>query len=800
MPAHPSSESKLIRSFYTRISENQSRKATQLYNDWKLHWEALHGPLGRKKSARKDVLAKRYGLPEEDLDTAALLYSIYTYYVVRLRLRAYLDLTERSHEGPVTGDQVLNLLNEILTEKTFSNHGVENFAGAELFGWVTDCADDNMLGGLRVEFQREFARQAAPQIERPRDDVRSLFQSLIPKQFRHSVGAHYTPDWLADYVLFKLEYVVSDSERTRLVDPHCGSGTFLIAALRRAYRAKQVSSSDDWHSLLSDGIRGFDVDPVAAIAAKTNLLSFVRWLISIGQYRIEKPLRLPIFLADTICSANNPSEPKLFSEEIAEQKQAGLFDYVVGNPPWVNWEYLPNSYKELIKPMWPRLGLVDFKGTDKAFSKVDLSVLATYVAGDDFLKPTGKLGFILPQSIFKSPKNSKGFRRFQLGAAGPQLKVLHVDDLSATSVFEQASNRPAILFLEKGAPTIYPVPYATWEATTRQVDSEHWTTWSDAASTFEIRLEQAQPVDANDRTSSWVHAPESVLKSYHAIAGVCPYRARTGVFTGGANGVFYLQRLCSLANGNLLVKNIVERTRRITPALEVELEPTFIYPFLRGRDVDSWHASVDSNRLILCPHTRETGMKPVGPKELERIARKTYSYFLNLRDVLEARQGFAGFDRDSFAAGFYTLLRIGDYTFKPFKVVWRYISKTFKCCVVEPAWLGGRLVPVLPQEKLMLIGFNEPLEAYYVCGMLSSTPIRSAIESRMVGTQISASVIEHIGIPKFDANNARHIAIADACRRGHKTKLNVNTELDFIDEQVSALMSRVRPALAATTR
>jgi hypothetical protein len=251
------------------------------------------------------------------------------------------------------------------------------------------------------------------------------------------------------------------------------------------------------------------------------------------------------------------------------------------------------------------------------------------------------------------------------------------------------------------------------------------------------------------------------------------------------------------------VRNSVERTRRKTPEVEVELETTFIYPFLRGRDVDAWRASVDSNRLILCPHTPETGMKPVKPNELARRAPKTFSYFLNARDALKARRGFAGFDRESFAAAFYTLLRIGDYTFKPYKVVWRYISKTFKSCVVEPAWVGGRLVPVLPQEKLMLIGFDEPLEAYYVCGMLSSTLIRSAIESRMVGTQISASVIEHIGVPKFDANNSRHVAIAEACRKGHKTKsaeLNINNELRLIDEEVTALISRARPVLAATTR
>ena len=742
MPAKLSSESRLIRSLYSRISPTQLPKANQLFSIWKTHWESLHGPVGRKKSARKDVLAKRYDLPADDLDAAALLFAIDTYYVIRLRWKAYISLT---NDRSLTSYPTLTILNKVLSADTFTELGIENYGGGELFEWVIESADEEILSGLAETYSCEFTRQTTPAI--PRDDVRPLFQSLIPKQFRHSAGAHYTPDWLADYILHKLDY-----SKGRLVDPHCGSGTFLIAALRRAHATKQVSSCDEWHALLSQGICGFDVDPVATIASKTNLLIFVSWLISKGLYRLEKPLRLPIFKADTISSSKCDS---------------AVFDYVVGNPPWVNWEYLPNSYKELIKPMWPKLGLVDFKGIDKAFSKVDLSVLATYVACNDFLKPGGKLGFVLPQSIFKSLKNAKGFRRFQL-ADGPQLKVLHVDDLSGTSVFEQASNRPAILFLEKGLQTTYPVTYATWEGTARQVDSEQWTTWSEAASSFTVRMEKAQPVDVNDPTSSWVHAPETVLSNYNAIAGTCPYRARTGVFTGGANGVFYLQRLSTLKTGNLLVRNIIDRTRRRTPEVEVELEPTFVYPFLRGRDVDSWRAAVDSNRLILCPHTQQTGMRPVKPNELEEIAPKTYSYLQNLRDVLEARQGFAGFDRDSFAAGFFTLLRIGDYTFKPFKVVWRYISKTFKCCVVEPVWLDGRLVPVLPQEKLMLIGFDEPLEAYYVCGMLSSTPIRSAIESRMVGTQISASVIEHIGMPKFDSNNPNHIAIAEACRSGHK--------------------------------
>ena len=292
---------KLIRSFYTRTSSEQFPKANQPYSVWKTHWESLHGPVGRKKSARKDVLAKRYDLPHEDLDAAALLYAIDTYYVIRLRLKAYMSLTNDS-SLPVS-----TLLNKVLRAETFADLGIENYGGGELFDWVSDCAEDDILTGL--------IQQETTEIYEPRDRVRSLFQSLVPKQFRHSAGAHYTPEWLADYVLLKLNY-----EGGRLVDPHCGSGTFLIAALRRAYAAKRMSCSE-WHGLLSDGICGFDVDPVATIAAKTNLLVFVSWLISTGQYRLEKPLRLPIFCADTIHTEQKPTE---------------LFDYVVGNPPWVN--------------------------------------------------------------------------------------------------------------------------------------------------------------------------------------------------------------------------------------------------------------------------------------------------------------------------------------------------------------------------------------------------------------------------------------------------------------------------------
>ena len=91
-------------------------------------------------------------------------------------------------------------------------------------------------------------------------------------------------------------------------------------------------------------------------------------------------------------------------------------DLVVGNPPWVNWESLPEEYRKETVPLWSVHNLFTHKGYEAILGKAkdDISVLLTYVALDDYLKPTGRLGFIITQSVFKTAGAGQGFRRFRL--------------------------------------------------------------------------------------------------------------------------------------------------------------------------------------------------------------------------------------------------------------------------------------------------------------------------------------------------------------------------------------------------
>ena len=68
-----------------------------------------------------------------------------------------------------------------------------------------------------------------------RDLLKRLYQNLMPKALRHDLGEYYTPDWLAERLLNQLGYTekVKNLPQKRILDPACGSGTFLVLAIKR---------------------------------------------------------------------------------------------------------------------------------------------------------------------------------------------------------------------------------------------------------------------------------------------------------------------------------------------------------------------------------------------------------------------------------------------------------------------------------------------------------------------------------------------------------------------------------------
>ncbi|MGB9846459.1 MAG: hypothetical protein ACPLRH_03025, partial [Desulfotomaculales bacterium] len=124
-------------------------------------------------------------------------------------------------------------------------------------------------------------------------------------------GEYYTPDWLAAHALDVLGWTPEDS----LLDPTCGSGTFILEGLKR--RIAVGGKFKNARELLS-GLYGIDLNPLAVITARASLVVFIsRWLDP------AKPIWLPIFLADAINTA--AASGLVFEHRL--QTERGMFSF-----------------------------------------------------------------------------------------------------------------------------------------------------------------------------------------------------------------------------------------------------------------------------------------------------------------------------------------------------------------------------------------------------------------------------------------------------------------------------------------
>lgn len=149
--------------------------------------------------------------------------------------------------------------------------------------------------GARVvrAIARRLARFDWTQVEH--DILKVLYESVIDTDTRHRLGEYYTPDWLAQRMV---DTHVSDPLTDRVLDPACGSGTFLFWAVRRVLDALDAAAVTNKQALehVVAHVSGVDLHPVAVTLAR------VTYLLAIGRDRLTDrgALTIPVFLGDSV--------------------------------------------------------------------------------------------------------------------------------------------------------------------------------------------------------------------------------------------------------------------------------------------------------------------------------------------------------------------------------------------------------------------------------------------------------------------------------------------------------------------
>jgi hypothetical protein len=502
------------------------------------------------------------------------------------------------------------------------------------------------------------------------------YERMIGRAARHALGEYFTPPALVEFVLDRAGY----SGQGTLLDPAAGLGAFVAAAQARGGTAA-----------------GFELNPLTASAA-----------IAQG---------LPVEIRDTLVRPGNRR-----------------FDFVVGNPPWINWRYLNPCCRQRTAPLWEHYGLLPRGGLRARLgaSMDDLSILFTYLCADRLLASGGKLAFLLSRALFQSAGGGQAFRRFEL-PNGRHLRVIAVHEIEGAGHFANATaNAVAAVFEVADAPTIYPVNY--------------------------FRGSQkllAQPV-SEDPASSWAIVRSTT--EFDRLRGSSPYAARVGAHSGGAGGVYWVDVL-EQNEAKSLVRNRARAGRREWPEVVAEVESCLVHPLVRGRDVGRWRAQPSCS--IILPHTPDG--RPIAFEQMRRDYPLAFAYFERFREDMLVRPHYLQhFERSG--QPHWSMYNVGAYTFSPHRVVWREQCRTLECAVIENA---GHIA----DAKLTLVACDSADESRYLAAMLNSKPAREFVESYSLRTQISTHVLRHLYVPKFDPADHRHAALAEIARAPDEDRL-----------------------------
>jgi SAM-dependent methyltransferase len=208
--------------------------------------------------------------------------------------------------GALDDDSLKERLTRLESGADFIDQGIENFLEADFFRWYLDGWNRPLANAFRSMIRALSSFEPATPVLEPdwtRDLLKKLYELIVPKKLRHDLGEFYTPDWLAEYLVKRSGY--RGDPNARFLDPACGSGTFLVDAIQRVIQNLRVRKKIDWEKvgrLILNNIVGFDLNPLAVLAARTNyLIAFAPFIPFV------RPISIPVYLCDSVLAPTRAS-------------------------------------------------------------------------------------------------------------------------------------------------------------------------------------------------------------------------------------------------------------------------------------------------------------------------------------------------------------------------------------------------------------------------------------------------------------------------------------------------------------
>ena len=261
-------------------------------------------------------------LYEREIDTLRALYERYSgYETVAVKRRLWHDLLRTALGEVVEGDEFddlfvrhtyLTMVVGIVVQATFGMDvsqiaendpedllrgrqfaeatGLHGVVESDFFAWPIEVGATSLIKTIA----RRVARfdWSSP----PSDIAATLYQTVIPASERRQLGEYYTPRWLAKAIV---KEIVTDPVNQRVLDPSCGSGTFIAECVEHFLEAAKQQKVPDTKifEMLREAVTGIDVHPVATHLARAAWVIAARPAIA---QSVKTAVTVPIYLGDSL--------------------------------------------------------------------------------------------------------------------------------------------------------------------------------------------------------------------------------------------------------------------------------------------------------------------------------------------------------------------------------------------------------------------------------------------------------------------------------------------------------------------
>ncbi len=255
-------------------------EAKLAFDTWQRYLTVTYGRLTEDTTAEKDKET------DEDISELENLFLRHTYLASIARLLIWAALSQGKN-----ADNLRQVAKDVLSGEYFNSKRLANLVDDDFFHWIRHQNAEKILAPV---WERILSHLTEYDLSLVREDVlKGVYQQLIDPKDRHDLGEYYTPDWLCERIVSEM---LPKHGYKAVLDPSCGSGSFLRAAVTHFLRRNPDGTDNERLREVLKNVQGIDIHPVAVTIARATYVLALGKLISAAR----KPINIPVYMADSL--------------------------------------------------------------------------------------------------------------------------------------------------------------------------------------------------------------------------------------------------------------------------------------------------------------------------------------------------------------------------------------------------------------------------------------------------------------------------------------------------------------------